>query len=190
MAYWPHSQLDYPAMTLTVRTSADPGAIAPVVEREIQSLDKDQPLSDVRTMSQWIGKSLAESRFTASLLAIFSGIAILLAAVGIYGVMSYSVTRRTAEIGLRLALGASERDILQMIVTGASRLTLAGVAIGIVMALALSRTLAKLLYQTSSADPLTLVGVAVLLAAVALLASYVPARRAARIEPVQALRCQ
>ena len=190
MAYWPHSQLDYPAMTLTIRTSSDPATIAPAVEREIQSLDKDQPLSDVRTMSQWVGKSLAERRFTALLLAVFAAVAILLAAVGIYSVMSYAVTQRTAEIGLRLALGANERDILRMVVTGASRLTLVGLTLGIAMALALSGTLAKLLYQTRGTDPLTLVAVAILLGAVALLASYLPARRAARIEPVQALRHQ
>ena len=137
-----------------------------------------------------MARSLAASRFNAVLLAAFAGVAILLAAIGIYGMMSYAVTQRTPEIGLRLALGAHQRDILRMIVAGAARLTGFGLAIGLVMALLLGRTVTRLLYQTSSGDPLTLAAVILGLGVVALLASYLPARRATRIEPIQALRYQ
>ena len=188
--YWPHPQLAYGTMTLTVRTASDALALAPSVERAIRTLDKDQPVSDVRTMSQWVAKSLAQARFSSTLLAIFAGLAMLLAAIGIYGVMSYTVGQRTSEIGIRLALGAEARDILTMIVGSAMRLTALGLAVGVVLALALTRTLTTLLYETAGTDPLTFGAVVITLGAVALLASYLPARRAARVAPVEALRYQ
>ena len=189
-SYWPHPQLPYTAMTFTVRTAADPMAVAAVVQREIQSVDKDQPVSDVRTMDQWVARSLAQARFNSLLLAIFAALALVLASIGIYGVMSYTVGQRTSEIGIRLALGAESRDILGMIVGSAMRLAGLGLAIGVVLALALSRTLTSLLYETTGTDPLTFAVVVGVLGAVALLASYVPARRASRIPPVEALRYQ
>jgi putative ABC transport system permease protein len=189
-SYWPHPQLPYTAMTFAVRTASDPALLAPVVEREIQSIDKDQPVSDVRTMDQWIARSLAQARFSSLLLGVFAALALALASIGIYGVMSYAVGQRTSEIGIRLALGAERRDILSMIVGSAMRLAAAGLVIGVLLATALSRTLTTLLYQTTGTDPLTFAAVVLILGAVALLASYVPARRASRIAPVEALRYQ
>ena len=190
MSYWPHPQLPYGAMTFAVRTAADPASVVPAVAAAIQSIDKDQPVSDVRTMDQWIAKSLAQARFNAFLLTVFAGVALLLASVGIYGVMSYAVSHRTAEIGIRLALGADEPTILRLIVGTGVGLAAIGVGIGMALALALSQTIAALLYETSGADPLTFAGVVVVLGAVAVVASYLPARRAARIAPVEALRYQ
>ena len=189
-SYWPHPQLPYSAMTLTVRTSGDPMSMAQVVEHEIQSIDKDQPVSDVRTMDQWIARSLGQDRFSSFLLSIFATVALLLAAIGIYGVMSYSVSQRTPEIGVRLALGAEAKDILAMVVWNAAKLTAIGLAIGTLLAAALTRSIASLLYGIQATDPATFAGVATLLALVALLATYLPARRAARIAPTDALRYQ
>ena len=188
--YWPHPQLAYSAMTLTLRTTSDPAAFAPLVEGEVRAMDKDQPVADVRTMDQWVTRTLSQAKFSSTLLTTFAGLALALAAIGIYGVMSYSVTQRTSEIGIRLALGAEARDILGMVVGNAVRLAAAGLGIGVVLALALSRTLASLLYDTAGTDPLTFAVVVGVLGAVALAASYVPARRASRIPPVEALRAQ
>jgi putative ABC transport system permease protein len=188
--YWPHPQLAYGTMTLTVRTAGDPLALAPAVERTVRSLDKDQPVADVRTMNQWVAKSLAQARFGSTLMALFAGLALLLAAIGIYGVMSYAVSQRTAEIGIRLAIGADRRDIMRLILGNGARLAGLGLAAGILLALALSRTLTSLLYETTGTDPATFAAVVGVLAAVALAASYIPARRAARIPPVDALRYQ
>ena len=190
MTYWPHPQLPYTAMTLTIRASGNVSALAPAVQHEIQALDREQPLSDVRTMDEWVDKSLARSRFAWMVLTVFAAMALLLASIGIYGVMSYAVSLRTGEIGVRLALGAIEGDIVRMVVGGGIWLTGIGLGAGIVLALLLQRSLRALLYGTPGTDPVTLGGAVVILAAVATLASYLPARRAARIEPVEALRDQ
>ena len=190
MTYWPHPQLAYSAMTLTIRTLGDPASLAALVEHEVRGLDKDQPLADVRTMDQWVSRALSQARFSSILLTVFGGVALFLAAVGIYGVMSYAVSQRPPEIGIRLALGAEARDILRMIVGSAARLAALGLAIGVGLALGLSRTLTSLLYHTAAADPLTFAVVVGVLGAVALVAGYVPARRASRIPPVEALRYQ
>jgi len=188
--FWPHPQLAYSAMTFTVRTAADPLSLSSVVQHEIQALDPDQPVSDVRSMDQWLARTLSEARFSSMLLSAFAGLALLLAAIGIYGVMSYAVSQRTSEIGLRLALGAESRDILRLVVGNGLRLAAIGLGIGVVLALALSRTLTNLLYETPRTDPGTFVGVVGVLGAIALLASYLPARRASRIPPGEALRAQ
>jgi putative ABC transport system permease protein len=188
--YWPHPQLPYTGMTLTVRTAADPASFASLVEREIQAIDKDQPVSDVRTLDQWVARTLGQARFSSLLLTIFASLALALASIGIYGVMSYSVSQRTPEIGVRLALGADARDILRLIVGNGLRLAGLGLAIGVVLALALSATLTSLLYETTGTDAPTFAIVIAVLGSVALLASYLPARRAARIPPVDALRYQ
>jgi putative ABC transport system permease protein len=189
-SYWPHPQLPYNAMTLTVRTMSDPTRMASAVEAAVHTLDKDQPVSDVRPMDQWIARSLSQSRFSSTLLTIFAAVALLLAAIGIYGVMSYAVSQRTSEIGIRLALGAETGDILSMVIGNAAKLTAIGLAIGVVLALALNRTLASLLFDITPTDPLTFGVVVILLGLVALAATVVPARRAARIAPVEALRYQ
>jgi putative ABC transport system permease protein len=188
--YWPHPQLPYSAMTVTARTAGDPQTFAANVEREIHALDPDQPVSDVRTMDQWVARTLAQARFNSLMLATFAIVALLLAAIGIYGVVSYAVSQRTSEIGIRLAMGAETRDILTMIIANAMRLAAAGLAIGVGLALALSRTLSTLLYDVHGTDPATFAVVVGVLSGTALAASYIPARRAARIPPVDALRYQ
>jgi ABC-type antimicrobial peptide transport system permease subunit len=177
-------------MTFTVRTAGDPMALAPSVERAIRSIDKDQPVAEVRTMNQWVAKSLAQARFSSTLLAIFANLALALAAIGIYGVMSYAVNQRTSEIGIRLALGATTGDVLMMIVRDGLRLSVIGLTVGVLLSLALSRTIASLLYETTATDPITFAAVVGVLGAAALLASYLPARRAASVPPVEALRAQ
>ncbi len=190
LTYWPHPQLAYTAMTMTVRTASDPLSVAPLVEHEVHAIDKDQPVADVRSMEQWVGRSRSGARFSATLLAIFAGLALVLAAIGIYGVMSYSVSQRTGEIGIRLALGADTRTILRLVVRNGLILSATGLGIGVLLALALDRALTSLLFRTSRTDPATFATVVALLAAVSLLATYVPALRASRIEPMQALRDQ
>jgi putative ABC transport system permease protein len=188
MSYWPHPQLPYPAMTLTVRAAGNPLALSSAIEREIQSLDKDQPVADVRTMEQWMARELSRERFSSTLLAAFALLALLLASIGIYGVMSYAVSQRQAEIGVRLALGAEPQRVRHMILGTGLKLVVIGLAIGLGSGLLLSRALTSLLYQTSLADPVTLVSVIALLGAVATLAIYFPARRASRLNPIVALR--
>jgi predicted permease len=183
MAYWPHPQLPYAAMTLAVRTSGDPLAMVPLVEREIRTLDPDQPVSDVRSMEQWIGRSLQRARFIWTVLALFAGLALLLTSIGTYGVMSYSVRQRSSEIGVRLALGATEPQIVGLVLRTGVGLTIRGLAVGVPLALLFTRSLAALLFGVTPADP-----PAVLVAVAALTASYVPARRAARTNPVDVLR--
>jgi putative ABC transport system permease protein len=188
MAFWPHTQLGYTAMTFTLRTVSDPIALAPLAIHEIQALDKDQPVSDVRTMDQWVGKSLSQSRFSSLLLTLLASLALLLAALGIYGVISYAVSQRTTEIGVRKALGATSADIVALVLLDGMRLAAIGLGIGILLALALNRALTTLLYQTPGTDPVTFARVVGLLAVVAAVASYLPATRAARLAPTEALR--
>jgi putative ABC transport system permease protein len=189
-SYWPHPQLAYSLMTLTVRTDHNPLGLVEAIETAVHALDKDQPISEVRTMDGWVAKSLAQVRFSSSLLMAFAGLALALAAVGIYGVMSYAVSQRTSEIGVRLAVGAEARDILGMIVWDGARLAAIGLTIGLILAVVLSRTLTSLLFQTMAADSLTYLLVVAVLGGVALLASYLPARRASKIPLIAALRHQ
>jgi len=154
----------------------------------VRELDPDQPLVKIRTMEENIGASVAQPRFRTTLLGIFAGCALLLSVVGLYGVMTYSVSRRASEIGIRMALGAQREDILAMVLGEGLRLATAGIAIGTTGALALTRLLKTFLFDTVPTDPITFAGAALLLVAVALVACYVPARRAMRLDPVSSLR--
>ena len=186
--YVPHQQHPWLGTALVVRTKVDPTSIIPAVGRAVASVDKDQPVSDAKTMEQLISESVAQPRFYTLLLGIFAGIALLLAAVGIYGVMSYSVAQRTHEIGVRMALGAGRGDVLRLVVGQGMILTLIGIAIGLTAAFALTRLMSGLLFGVSATDPVVFAGIALLLAVVALLACFIPARRATKVDPMVALR--
>jgi putative ABC transport system permease protein len=151
-------------------------------------VDKDQPVSDIRTMEDILSESMARQRFSMLLLGIFAAVALVLAAVGIYGVMSYSVAQRTREIGLRMALGAQRSDVLKLVVGEGLKLVLIGVVFGLVAAFILTRVMASLLFGVSATDPTTFVAISLVLISVAVLASYIPARRATRVDPMIALR--
>jgi len=173
---------------LVVRTAGAPGGLTPGVRRAVRAVDPGVPIYKVLTMDQVISDSLASRRLNLWLLALFAGIALALSAAGLYGVISYLVAQRTREIGMRMALGAQTRDVIGLVMRQGSRLTAAGIAAGLLGALALTRWLESLLDGVSSRDPLTFTGIAALLVAVALLASWLPARRAARVEPIVAIR--
>jgi ABC-type antimicrobial peptide transport system permease subunit len=177
-------------MFVTVRTTGDPAALAPQVAKEIRALDPDLPLYHLRPMAARVGESLARQRFAMLLLSAFAAVALALAAIGIYGVMAYLVGQGTREIGIRMALGASQRSVLAMIVRHGMTVALAGAAIGVVGALALSRVMRTMLFGVQGSDPLTFVAVSLLLAAIAFVATYLPARRAARIDPMISLRSE
>ncbi|HUC52745.1 MAG TPA: ABC transporter permease [Candidatus Cybelea sp.] len=186
--YWPHPELVMSAMTVLVRTEGDPLALVSTARDELQKLDPELPMAAVVTMDQLLADSFSRARFTMLLLGIFAAVALLLASVGIYGLIAYSVTQRTQELGIRIALGAQRSDVFRLVLSQGTRLTLLGVSIGVFAALALSRLLATLLFSVSPSDPLTFAGVAGLLAIVALLACFIPARRATRVDPIVALR--
>jgi putative ABC transport system permease protein len=187
-AYFPHPELTYEFMTLVIRTSGDPAEMAPAVRREISALDPDQPVSDVRTMNQVMADTVGRARFNTLLLGLFASLATLLAAIGIFGVMNYSVTLRTREIGLRMALGAQPARVLMLVLRQGLLLTLVGIGTGLAGALALTRLMSGLLYGVGASDPLTFAAIVPLLAVVSLVACYIPARRATRIDPLIALR--
>jgi predicted permease len=171
-----------------VRTAGDPLAIRTVVEREMRSVDAALPVGHLRTVDEVVSQSLARENFNTLLLTLFAGIAVLLAAIGIYGLISYGVEQRMQEIGIRVALGAARGDVLRMIVMQGAKLAAIGVAVGLAAAFGLTRFLASLLYGVKAADPMTFAGVAVTIGLVALAASYIPALRAAAVDPNQALR--
>jgi len=173
---------------LTIRTTGDPLSVVAAVRQAIWSVDPAQPVSNVRTMEEILSEEVAQRRIGMTLLASFAALALLLASLGIYGVLSYSVTQRTQEIGIRMALGAGRRDVLQQVMGDGLRLAAAGVAIGLGVSFALTRLMAGLLFGVSASDPRTLAGVTLLLITIALLACYIPARRAAKVDPMIALR--
>ena len=186
--YVPLPQLMWGTPTLVVRTAGDPGAMAGNIRKVLQSMDSEVPLYAVRTMDDYFALNLGRARFQALLLSLFAGFALLLTAVGLYGVMAQAVAQRTHEIGVRMAMGASRESLRSMILRRGTGLTLAGTGLGIVGALALARLIESLLYQIPPRDPLTYVGVCAILSGVALAASYIPALRATRVDPMVALR--
>ena len=186
--YFPHQQSGDRRMFMFVRTSGDPAALARAAQAQVWSVDRDQAISSVRTVAETVARSEANRRFVTLLLGIFAAVALVLAAIGVYGVLAYATAQRTHEIGIRMALGADRSSVLRMVLGGGMKLAGAGLAIGIAGALALTQVLSGLLFGVSARDPLTFVLVPSALAAVALLASWIPARRAVRVEPVVALR--
>jgi len=187
--YLSHTQFPSRAMTVALHSSSDPAGLVSSVRKELRTLDPDLPMYYVRTMRQHVDESLARRRFSMLLLGVFAGVALVLATIGIYGVNAYLVNQNTREIGIRVALGATERNILGMVVRHGMTLALSGVAIGLTGAFLLTRLIRSLLFGVAAFDPFTFVGVSLLLALVALLASYISARRAARIDPMVSLRC-
>ena len=187
--YIPYAQRPNGAdLFLVVRTDAEPSTLAPAVRGAVAGVDRDLPVYRVTTMEKLVAESLAQRRFSMFLFGVFAALALALAVVGLYGVMSYTVAQRTHEIGLRMALGAQSRDVLRMVVGQGMWLVAVGLAVGLAGALALTQLMTSLLYGVSAADPLTYAGIAVLLAAVAFFASYLPARRATKVDPMEALR--
>lgn len=188
MAFWPHAELVYPAMTLAIRTRGDSAGAAAAARNIIHQLDPDQPIGQVATMDALMAKSVARARFNSTLLGIFSIVALIMAAVGIYGVMSYSVLQRTHEIGVRMALGAQRADVLKLILKQGVVLALTGVLVGLAGSFGLTRIISTLLFDVAATDKTTFAAVAVGLFAITFLASYLPAWRATKVNPLDALR--
>jgi predicted permease len=172
------------------RTTSEPANLAAALRREIAAVDADLPVYDLRTMNQVIAESVAQRRFTMGLLAIFAFAALGLAALGLYGVLSYAVTQRTREIGVRMALGGRRLDVLRLVVGQGMKMAMIGAGAGLIASLALTRLMKGLLFGVSASDPFTLAAVALLLTLVALVAALVPARRATKVDPMVALRCE
>ncbi|HMV83556.1 MAG TPA: ABC transporter permease [Blastocatellia bacterium] len=186
--FMPHSQMAFSSLNLVVRTKNDPRTLAGAIQREVSSLDKDVPIYHVKTLEQYLGAAVSQPKFNALLLSLFAGLALALTAIGLYGVMAYSVAQRTQEIGVRIALGAGTGDVLKMVLRHGLTLTAIGLAVGLSAAFALTRLLSAMLYGVTATDPLTFAVIALLLTGVALPACYFPARRATKVDPMIALR--
>jgi len=184
--YFPSLRFGY--ANLVIRAVTVPGNLANAVRKEVNAIDPNQPVANVKGMEEWVADSVAQPRYRTLLLSVFSAVALLLSVVGIYGVVSYAVTQRTREIGLRMALGAHKWNVLSLVIGQGMKLVLTGVGIGVAAAVALTRLMRNLLYEITPTDPLTFSCVAVVLIGVALLACLVPARRAAKVDPMEALR--
>jgi putative ABC transport system permease protein len=188
MAFWPHAELVYSSMTIAIRTRGESTNVAAAARDVIHRLDPDQPIGQVITMNSLMARSFARSRFNSLLLAIFSVVALVMAAVGIYGVMSYSVLQRTHEIGVRMALGAQRTDVLKLILRQGILLAITGVAVGLAGSFGLTRVISSLLFDVAATDKTTFAAVSLGLFAITFVASYIPAWRATRVDPLVALR--
>jgi putative ABC transport system permease protein len=186
--YFAHSQVGQARMYLVARTAGEPTALTPAIRNEIRRLDADVPIHSVRSLTEVVNQTLNSQRLINFLLTAFAALALVLAAIGIYGVMSVYVTSRTREFGIRLALGAQPRDLLYSVLREGLLLAGAGIVVGIIGAFILTRTVSSLLFEVSATDPLVFTGLPLLLIAVASLTCYLPARRAARTNPLSALR--
>jgi putative ABC transport system permease protein len=190
VVYYPFRQATTNNQYVAIRTSTNPRSLEPAVKAVVADLDKDLPLVNLRTMDELMTEAVAPPRFRTILVSVFAVVGLLLAAIGIYGVMAYGVTERTHELGVRIALGASRGDVLRIVLGEAAWLAAAGVALGVAGALGATRLMQTLLFGVAATDTLTFAGIALLLASTALVASYIPARRATRVDPMVALRYQ
>jgi len=188
--YMPLRQWPVSFMTVVMKTAVPPVSLSDAVKAQVASIDPNLPLSNVRTLDEIVAKSVSQQRFYVTLLGVFASVALVLAAIGIFGVLSYAVSQRTREIGIRMALGAQGRSVIRLIVWQAMLLVAAGVAAGTAAALYLSQTMTKMLFSITPTDPATFASVAGVLVAVALFASYLPARRATKVDPIVALRAE
>jgi putative ABC transport system permease protein len=186
--YFPFTQFGFAPQTLVVRANAERQSLIAAIRSEVQKMDKDQPIANINMLDELLEKSVAPRRFNFLLLGVFAGIALALAALGIYGVMSYLVAERTHELGIRMALGANASDVLKLVLREGMKFVLLGVVIGLCAALGLTRLLTTLLFDVQATDPLTFAGIALLLTSIALLACYLPARKATKVDPLIALR--
>ena len=186
--YFPYAQIPGSGMTVILKASGDPNQLIAAVRQQVKAIDPDQPIYGIRTMDEIRAESVAPERLNLTLLSVFAGIALVLAIVGIYGVMSYSVTQRTHEIGIRMAIGAQPRDVFRMVIKQGMILALIGVALGLLGAFLFTRFMATMLFGVEPTDPATFIGIAVLLSGVALVACYIPGRRATKVDPVVSLR--
>jgi putative ABC transport system permease protein len=186
--YVPYVFASFLPLTFVVRTVADPAGLITAIRAEVNALDKDVPLADLTTLDSWVTKAMAPTRFLLALNSTFAGLALILASLGLYGVISYSARQRTREIGVRVALGASNRDVLRLILGQGMIVAVIGIVLGLGASVALTRVVSSYLVGVSGTDPITFAGVPAILLGVAAVASYLPARRASLIEPSRALR--
>jgi putative ABC transport system permease protein len=189
-AYEPFAQKPFQSLNIVLRTTSAPAAVLGALRPAVYSVDKDQPVGTIRPLEQIVGETIANQRFAMTLLTVFSLVALLIASVGIYGVMSYNVVQRRSEIGIRMALGAQSHDVLQLILSAGGKLVGLGLLLGLVAIFAATRAMGSMLFQTSAYDPFTLGAITLLLAGVALIACLVPAQRATRVNPIEALRTE
>jgi putative ABC transport system permease protein len=187
-AYFSYLQLPFSNITAVIKSQLEPAQMIAAARRQIQVIDPHQPIYNVRTLEQVRATSIAPERLNLTLLGLFATLALILAAIGLYGVTAYSVSQRAHEIGVRMSLGAQRRDVFKLIAQQGLRLTLIGVAIGLAGAFALTRAMRTLLFEVSAADPVTFAVIPLLIAAVALFACWIPARRATKVDPIIALR--
>jgi putative ABC transport system permease protein len=188
--YIPYWQLPEPGVAIALKTFGDPEVLTAPLRHAVREIDPDMPVSNVATLSSLVADSIDEPRFLALLVGIFAGLALLLASIGIYGVLSYAVAQRTAEIGVRVALGAARRDVFSLIVADGLKLTLVGVVIGVVTSILVAPTLSTLLFEIQPIDPLTFTAVVGTILIVAICAAVIPARRGMRVDPLAALRTE
>ncbi|MCA1657777.1 MAG: ABC transporter permease, partial [Verrucomicrobiaceae bacterium] len=189
-AYEPYAQESYWAINVVIRTKGSPAALLGALRPAVYAVDKDQPVGAIRPLEEIVADTIARQRFAMLLLTVFSSVALVIAAVGIYGVMAYNVVQRTGEFGIRMALGAQQGDVLRLVLTQGGKLIGLGLLIGLAATLAASRAMGSMLFNTSAYDPLTLASITVLLAAVALIACFFPANRATKVNPIEALRSE
>jgi putative ABC transport system permease protein len=188
--YVPYAQNPRNNMGVALRAAAEPTALAAAARDEVMKIDPTQPVSNLKTVERMIHERTSPKRIMAAMMGVFAAIALLLAGVGLYAVMAYAVSQRAHEIGVRMALGARSRDIMLLVTAQGLKLTIAGLALGMAGAFALTRVMAPLLYGVTATDPLTFILISLSLAGVALFACWIPARRAAKVDPMAALRCE